>query len=86
VDASNTSLGGSGMSLVICRGIIDRHGGRIWVDSQPGMGTTVHFTMPLAPPARHVHSAAPPVVASTEGDTRVSPLRGEGTPDSRPLP
>jgi signal transduction histidine kinase len=47
-DASNTSISGPGLGLVICKGIIDRHGGAIWVNSQPGVGTTVYFTVPLA--------------------------------------
>lgn len=39
---------GSGLGLHICKGIVERHGGRIWIDSQPGNGTTVYFTLPIA--------------------------------------
>jgi PAS domain S-box-containing protein len=46
-DASNTAIGGTGLGMSIVRHIVESHGGRIAVESRPGVGTTVAMRIPV---------------------------------------
>jgi signal transduction histidine kinase len=49
VESSNTRhISGFGIGLYLSAEIIERHSGRIWVNSQPGEGSTFNFALPLA--------------------------------------
>lgn len=45
--SARTDRHGAGLGLAIAKGIVEGHGGRIWIESAPGKGTTASFTLPV---------------------------------------
>jgi len=46
-EAEHREARGTGLGLCLCKHLVEAHGGTIWIDSQLGEGTTVHFTVPM---------------------------------------
>lgn len=62
-DAERTGARGVGLGLYIAKGLVEAHGGRIWVDSTPGETTTFHVALPARPPRAKRRESAEPIAA-----------------------
>ena len=47
VDTSDSAIDGTGLGMTIVKNIVEAHGGKVWVESELGKGTTVKFTIPI---------------------------------------
>jgi signal transduction histidine kinase len=46
-DTSNTAIAGTGLGLSIAKAIVEAHEGEMWIESKPGKGTRVSFSVPM---------------------------------------
>lgn len=66
--AKRTERMGAGLGLPIAKGIVEAHGGEIWVESEQGLGTTFYFTLPIA--GEHAGDGSVSAERTAESPTR----------------
>ena len=64
---TRTEYAGTGIGLAVCKKIIERHGGKIWLQSEVGQGTTFHFSLPVEPSGENAPAARENALPGDDG-------------------
>ena len=73
--AISTKKGGTGLGTKIVKDVVDAHKGKIWVESEPGLGTTFQLRFPLDPP--YCSTVSDPLIALPAASPADNPVFGQ---------